>query len=318
MDKRNKSVSLKHLIKNDEKGAITLFVLVVMLFFIIFAVGVYVFNSNKLSAQIKDIAKIQEEYSSKNDIDEIYDETIDGEDQGIEIILTYKESGDVYDIKTWTNKVLNAEILIPDGAEPNEYTVKVGNETYDYVDIAESGIDIYENCKITVYKNGDAGKSVNITRIDKVDPNVTFYPNKEQNFTVAKGGTVDISTILTVDDNASGIVKVEYGWTTTPDGIPTELTTVNKEINGEKITTQVGEGTYYLYVKATDLAGNEITKYSDKIQVVIDEQKPTIDVTATKEDGTDYPSGEWTNQTVTIHVDGEDNDERVYNLVCGI
>ena len=136
MDKRNKSVSLKHLIKNDEKGAITLFVLVVMLFFIIFAVGVYVFNSNKLSAQIKDIAKIQEEYSSKNDIDEIYDETIDGEDQGIEIILTYKESGDVYDIKTWTNKVLNAEILIPDGAEPNEYTVKVGNETYDYVDIA--------------------------------------------------------------------------------------------------------------------------------------------------------------------------------------
>lgn len=298
----------KDLIKKNEKGSITLFVIVVMLFFIIFAAGVYAFNTNKLSTQMKDIAKIQEEYDSDENIDEIYDETIDRLDQSTEIILKYKGTSEIYNVGTWTNKDLTAEILIADGEDPKEYTVKVGNTTYDYEDIAENGVDIYDNCEIVIYKDGEIKNSTNINRIDKVKPDITFYPNREQIFPALKDQNTEISIILTVTDDSSGIASIEYGWTTDPNGIPTELSKVDKEINGQKITGEFGKGSYYLYVKAVDKAGNERISYSDKISVANDEEKPIIvDVTAKKEDDTEYNSGEWTNQTVTIHVEATDN-----------
>ena len=72
----------KDLIKKNEKGSITLFVIVVMLFFIIFTAGVYAFNTNKLSTQMKDIAKIQEGYDSDENIDEIYYEILQDVEEG--------------------------------------------------------------------------------------------------------------------------------------------------------------------------------------------------------------------------------------------
>lgn len=58
-----------------ENGAITLFVLVSMLFFIIVLMGIYVNISNKIQKQEKEIQQIQKSYQ-KEDINSLYQDTI--------------------------------------------------------------------------------------------------------------------------------------------------------------------------------------------------------------------------------------------------
>lgn len=60
-----------------ENGAITLFVLLAMLFFIIVIFSVFMTSSNKNTSQISEIDKIKEEYEdSVDNIDQIYNETL--------------------------------------------------------------------------------------------------------------------------------------------------------------------------------------------------------------------------------------------------
>ena len=62
---------------NKEKGAITLFVLLAMLFFLIVIFSVFIASSNRQQSQTSEIDKIQEEYEqSVDNIDQIYTETI--------------------------------------------------------------------------------------------------------------------------------------------------------------------------------------------------------------------------------------------------
>ncbi len=55
----------------EEKGAITLFVLISMLFFVIVLVGIYIGTSHRTQKQQNEIEKIQKEYET-TDIDELY------------------------------------------------------------------------------------------------------------------------------------------------------------------------------------------------------------------------------------------------------
>ena len=58
----------------QEKGSITLYVLVSMFFFIVVVFGIY-FNSNsKAQKQYKEIEKIQKEYEKEN-INDVYEKT---------------------------------------------------------------------------------------------------------------------------------------------------------------------------------------------------------------------------------------------------
>ena len=54
-----------------EKGSITLFVVISMLFFLIVIVGLYINSSYKLQKQDKEIEKIQKSYEYRN-INELY------------------------------------------------------------------------------------------------------------------------------------------------------------------------------------------------------------------------------------------------------
>ena len=65
-------MKLKSKIK-EQKGSITLFVLMSMLFFVIVVVAVYVNTNYKAQAQQREIEKIQQTYE-KDDINEIYQE----------------------------------------------------------------------------------------------------------------------------------------------------------------------------------------------------------------------------------------------------
>lgn len=57
----------------EEKGSITMFVLISMMFFLIVIVGLYVSSSYKMQKQESEIKKIQESYNYKN-INDIYNE----------------------------------------------------------------------------------------------------------------------------------------------------------------------------------------------------------------------------------------------------
>ncbi len=62
---------------SKETGAITLFVLLAMLFFLIVIFSMFMSSSNKYLSQTSEIDKIKEEYGqSINNIDQIYNETL--------------------------------------------------------------------------------------------------------------------------------------------------------------------------------------------------------------------------------------------------
>ena len=61
----------------QEKGSITLFVLIAMMFFLMIVVGIYMQSQNKLQAQYSEIDAIKKNYESASGIgneDNIYNE----------------------------------------------------------------------------------------------------------------------------------------------------------------------------------------------------------------------------------------------------
>lgn len=60
---------------NSEKGSITLYVLISMLFFVIVLVGLFVNSNYKIQQQERSVHKIQKEYEKSN-IDDLYNEAI--------------------------------------------------------------------------------------------------------------------------------------------------------------------------------------------------------------------------------------------------
>lgn len=58
----------------EQKGSITLFVLISIMFFVIVLVGLYVNSSYKVQKQQKEIEKIQKNYEKEN-IDDLYNRT---------------------------------------------------------------------------------------------------------------------------------------------------------------------------------------------------------------------------------------------------
>lgn len=64
--------------KRNEKGSITLFTLVAMLFFIIILILSYTSQINKISSQKKQVEKIKEEYNTDDEIEEVYNKALNG------------------------------------------------------------------------------------------------------------------------------------------------------------------------------------------------------------------------------------------------
>ena len=58
----------------QEKGSITLYVLISMMFFLVVIFGIYVNSSNKIQKQEEEINKVQKEYE-KETVNDIYEKT---------------------------------------------------------------------------------------------------------------------------------------------------------------------------------------------------------------------------------------------------
>lgn len=67
---------IKEEIKKNEKGSITLFVLVAMLFFTIILILSFGGQMNKIDSQKKQVEKIQEEYNTEEDMERIYNQVV--------------------------------------------------------------------------------------------------------------------------------------------------------------------------------------------------------------------------------------------------
>lgn len=65
----------KNICKN-EKGSITLFVLVCMMFICLILLGFYLNSVNSNNAQLREIESIKEQYNSQEDINDIYLRTV--------------------------------------------------------------------------------------------------------------------------------------------------------------------------------------------------------------------------------------------------
>ena len=91
--------------RKNERGAITLFVLLACLFFVFILTGVYVYNLNKMQTQEQNIKQIQENYARDiNNIDEIYNEL----SKSIKLELTQEPENGI-----WSQEVTligNAEV----------------------------------------------------------------------------------------------------------------------------------------------------------------------------------------------------------------
>lgn len=120
--------------------------------------------------------------------------------------------------------------------------------------------------------------------IDKVGPAVTFTP--DGNSTWVKSKSVSVS----VSDDKTGVLSYEYQWSTAVVA-PTSGWTATSDTS---FTTPSGKsGTYYLYIKALDNAGNIKTSVSGGFN--IDNTPPTISITPNGNSGnldnTEYEIG---------------------------
>ena len=313
---------MKTLSKNKhEKGSITLFVLIAVLFFIISAIGIMMNVKNNKLAQEREIHKIQESYQISNqDAEQIYQEELDKAEGKIDIMLIKKSTWNTdkkeyfYD-KTWyTTKGEGNDLVldvrfIKDVPEEKNYVViedKNGTRRYTQAQIKRGEAIITENCLIKAYSN-KVKKELRIEKIDREDPIVTFIPDEEQFIEIEKGKTTTQEipvkmTIARMWDSISGLESAKYGWTNTLGVEPTEytdLSIISRNVTVKKENAPIG--TYYLAVKVKDIAGNVTVIYSKPIIVQVDKTRPEwLEIQSSA-------NGNWTNQDVVVTLKAKDN-----------
>lgn len=240
---------LKNKIQN-EKGSITLYVLITMMLFLSVSLVTYMQSKSKNSTQLQQLGEIQKEYQS-NDIDEIYKET-EAENKGKINVTFYTPDGKVYNINEWTNQDLTMKITYPYDVKEEDQYYYLDGEKIKYTD----NEIIKENCVISTKYDGKT-QDIHITKIDKKPATVTFDKNGEQYIVGENEKEATVTTKITADDvEGSGVQKVEYQITTSTTE-PAEDSDQWKEIsNGQAIAEQKPGGAYYVYAKVTDVAGN--------------------------------------------------------------
>lgn len=238
--------------KQGEKGSVTLFVLVTMMFFLMVIIFSYARQSEKINAQKRQIEEIQKKYEPEN-VEDIYYEVEKNEPVSIKL---YKPNGELYDVTEWTNQDLTLKIFYPGGiADSHKYYYIDGIET-KYIE----GQKITQNCKITVeYANKKAEVVVN--RIDKTPPTVALSPNGGNYIIPVGSTTANITTALTATDTqgGSGLNDLQYQLTTQTTMPADNDSNWKTFTNDGTITEARTGGTYYLYTKVTDIAGNRAT-----------------------------------------------------------
>ena len=282
-------------LKKSQKGSITVFVLASMLFMLIVIMLSYVGISNKTNTQVRETKKIQEEYSvEKSLLDKEYKDTVERLDIGIYINL-YKSSGKKYYVEEWTNEDLTMKVNYPDQSSTINVYIDGKQVLYDN----KNGYKITKNCTIKAESNGKVAE-IKVTKIDKEKPTIDLE-NAGGVFVLPTGGSNGrIKATISAQDSQSKLQSLEYGWSRSNTQGPESYQSIEgikgkTEIQKELKRDDATQGEYYLWIKATDIAGNEQIGTSKVLQVLSRENSDKqLILTAN-------PSAEnWTNNDVTV------------------
>ena len=178
-------------------------------------------------------------------------------------------------------------------------------------------VEVRENGLYYIYVKDVAGnikkESININNIDKVAPTVVIEPNGGEYVLPTGGEKATLKATVTVNDIGESGIKTDslmYVWSTS-ESAPT--TGYENFGSGAELTFEdATKGTWYLYVKAQDNAGNITSPDPIKSQafVVNDEVSDANKITLTPD-----ITG-WTNQNVTVKITYGANLK--YNQIAGI
>ena len=195
----------------------------------------------------------------------------------------------------WTNENVTLTLPINDNYK-TYYQIEAGTETEYNKD---NKPEISSNGTIKYYYKDEPNKgeesTIEVKNIDKVDPEIKTALNKENIKT--NGFTLTIG----VQDSLSGIAKIEWYYKKTTDSeytkvedelmpIHSESTGITTETTRTRKITDLGSGTYTVYAKVYDVAGN--SKESGRITVETETVPPPT--------GARITPAYWTNGNVTV------------------
>ncbi len=168
------------------------------------------------------------------------------------------------DTNVWTNQnvTLTVNEVTSPGITRYEYSINGGNwQTYNSTNkivITSSGTTTVKARAVNNVGVNGAESTGYIVKIDQTNPSVSFGTNGASNVAVA-------TTTVILNDSESGIntSTLKYVWSTSITEPNNGWSTFN---NGATLTYST-DGTYYLWIKANDNAGNPISIKSNAFTI---------------------------------------------------
>ncbi|MCX8074301.1 MAG: formylglycine-generating enzyme family protein, partial [Clostridia bacterium] len=160
---------------------------------------------------------------------------------------------------SWTNANVTVTITYPAELTTKEYKIGAGAWTSYTGVIAITTNDTILARGSDIAGNQATQSSLTLTNIDKILPNVVYGTNGATNVTSAN------TTVTVTDSGGSGINTLQYVWSNQNSISPSSGW--NTFTSGNALTYYT-IGTYYLWIKATDTAGNITTTASNAFSIV--------------------------------------------------
>lgn len=209
----------------SEKGSITLFVLLAILFFLIVIFSLFISSSNKDRIQISELDKIKKGYEeSISNIDEIYNETLDSQSDNIPPTTTAPTATST----TTTIKVTSKQIDNESGIKLIEYSI-YKNNVWSPWQTSNTFTDLVNNTnyEIRTRATDNAGNiSISNTTTIKTSKTIAMISNLEYASlaeAIVAASTSETVTIKMVSDTTENV--------TFPSG-----KTIILNLNGKTIT----------------------------------------------------------------------------------
>ena len=184
----------------------------------------------------------------------------------------------------WTNQDVEVTIKYPaiEGAT-NQYSEN-GSDWIDVENVYMKKVNIKENKTIYARMIDSQGILIEpgvveykVENIDKITPEVVVDTDKTKYTILEENEKVDITySISASDEGGSGLKEAKYAFVQGNEE-PQEYQDITNEL---QITENLGKGTYYLWLKVSDNAGNisDITK----MRFMVDLKEPVAQIGDTK------------------------------------
>ncbi len=221
-----------------EKGAITLFLLLAMLFFLIVLFSLFISTGNKSLSQTSEVDKIKDEYKkSVDNIDQIYNETL------IENLSNILQLGD-YVNYTYDEKTEGYDLLAKYSGYTTDQTVNQKSEMkWRILNIHEDGtVDLIGDISSsdqTIYFQGALGYNNGVYVLNDICKEL--YSNNDLGITARSVNLEDIENQMSEEGITARNTYIQsstgtqYGNTNTYTGIYTNYPSLYAQENGSGI-----------------------------------------------------------------------------------